>query len=155
MFVNDRESLWTWDQWCFTPQYCTVRLYRAGATWANEINFGMNHALGVGSIAWPVGLQSSVLSLCYDCPWESWWYRICFGMWYLFNTTLELGIEPQTLKSHWLGLTSLPSSLPFPSTSYIYIYMFITLIVSTYSLVNTTHTKLSIPNIHITHLCLT
>ena len=28
-----------------------------GTTWANEVNFGMNHAPGVGSIAQPVDLQ--------------------------------------------------------------------------------------------------
>ena len=37
-------------------------------TWANEINFGMNHAPGAGSIAQPVDLQSNALPLCYECP---------------------------------------------------------------------------------------
>ena len=39
-----------------------------GTTWANEMNFGMNHAPGAGLIARPVDLQSSVLPLCHDCP---------------------------------------------------------------------------------------
>ena len=39
-----------------------------GATWANEINFGMNHAPVAGSIAQPVDQQSSALPLCYDPP---------------------------------------------------------------------------------------
>ena len=33
--------------WCFFwPRFCTVRLYWAGATFANEVNFVMNHAPG-------------------------------------------------------------------------------------------------------------
>ena len=38
-----------------------------GTTWANEMNVNINHALGAGSLAQPVDLQSSVL-LCYGCP---------------------------------------------------------------------------------------
>ena len=37
-------------------------------TWVNEINFSLNHAPGAGSIVCPVALQSSMLSLYYDCP---------------------------------------------------------------------------------------
>ena len=36
-----------------------------GITWANEISLVMNHATGTGSIARPVGQQSSALPLCY------------------------------------------------------------------------------------------
>ena len=35
-----------------------------GATWANEMNFGMNHAPCAGSIAQPVAQQSKALLLC-------------------------------------------------------------------------------------------
>ena len=35
---------------------CTVKLYRAGTTSANEMNFSMNHAPDAGSIARPVDL---------------------------------------------------------------------------------------------------
>ena len=34
-----------------------------GTTWANEMNLGMKHAIGAGSLARPVDLQSSVLPL--------------------------------------------------------------------------------------------
>ena len=37
-------------------------------TWANEMNFVMNHAPGAGSIARPVGQQSSALPLYHGCP---------------------------------------------------------------------------------------
>ena len=40
-----------------------IRLYWAGATWGNEVNFVMNHAPGAGSIARPVDQQSSDLPL--------------------------------------------------------------------------------------------
>ena len=36
------------NEWCFRPRFCTVSIYWAGETWANEINFGMNHAPGAG-----------------------------------------------------------------------------------------------------------
>ena len=57
------------NKWCFRPQFCTVWLYWAGQNWANEMNFGMQHAPGAGSIAQFVDLQSSaLLPLCYVCP---------------------------------------------------------------------------------------
>ena len=37
-------------------------------TWANEMNFVVNHVPGVGSIAQPVDQQSRALPLCYGCP---------------------------------------------------------------------------------------
>ena len=49
-----------WNEWCFRPRFCTVRLYWARTTWANKINFVMNHVLGAGSIAGPVDQQFSV-----------------------------------------------------------------------------------------------
>ena len=36
-------------------------------TWANEMNFIMNHAPGAGSLARPVGKQSSTLPLYLGC----------------------------------------------------------------------------------------
>ena len=39
---------------------------RPGKTCANEMNFGMKHAPGAGSITQPVDLQSSVIPLDYD-----------------------------------------------------------------------------------------
>ena len=36
--------------------------------WADEMNFGMNHAPDAGSIARHLDLQSSALLLYYDCP---------------------------------------------------------------------------------------
>ena len=39
-----------------------------GTTWANEMNFDVNHAPGAGLIARPVDQQSSVLPLCHGCP---------------------------------------------------------------------------------------
>ena len=44
---------------CFRPQLCTVMLYSTGGNLANEVNSGMNHAPGAGSITQPVDLQSS------------------------------------------------------------------------------------------------
>ena len=40
-----------------------VRLYWARLTWANEMNFAINHAPDVGSITRPVDQQSSALPL--------------------------------------------------------------------------------------------
>ena len=40
----------------------------SGSTWADEMNFAMNHAPGVGSIARPVDQQSSTLPLYYGRP---------------------------------------------------------------------------------------
>ena len=37
-----------------------------GIIWANEMNFGMNHTPGSGSVTQPVDLQSSARPLCYD-----------------------------------------------------------------------------------------
>ena len=50
------------------PRLCTgkARLGRE-TTWVNEMNVWMNHAPDAGSIAQPVGLQSSVLQLSYGC----------------------------------------------------------------------------------------
>ena len=42
--------------WCFKLQFCTVRLYWAGKTWANEVDVVVNHTPGAGSIAQPVDL---------------------------------------------------------------------------------------------------
>ena len=39
-----------------------------GTTWANEMNFVMNHAPGAGLLARPVDQQSSALTLSYGCP---------------------------------------------------------------------------------------
>ena len=39
-----------------------------GTTWANGMNFSMNHAPGAALIAWLVDLQSSALPLWYSCP---------------------------------------------------------------------------------------
>ena len=33
------------NEWCVRPPFCTVR---QGTTWANEMNFVMNHAPGAG-----------------------------------------------------------------------------------------------------------
>ena len=61
-----------WNDLCFRPWFCIVRLYWAGATWANEMNFVMNHVPGAGSITQPaVDQQSSVLPLCYGRPLHS------------------------------------------------------------------------------------
>ena len=38
------------NEWCFRPLVCTVRLYWAGTTSANEMNFVLNHVLGAGSV---------------------------------------------------------------------------------------------------------
>ena len=43
------------NDWCFGPRLCTARLNWPETTWANEMNFDMNHALGTGSIARTVG----------------------------------------------------------------------------------------------------
>ena len=42
-----------------------------GTTWANEMNFCMSQAPGAEFIARLVDLQSSMLPLCYDCPYTS------------------------------------------------------------------------------------
>ena len=56
------------NEWCFRPKFCTVRLYWAGANWANEMNFVMNHARGAGLITRPVDQQSSMLPLYHGYP---------------------------------------------------------------------------------------
>ena len=58
------------NDWCFRPQFCTVRLYWSGYNlgWWNEMNFIRSHASGGGSIARPIDLQSSALPLCYAPP---------------------------------------------------------------------------------------
>ena len=48
----------------FRQQFCTVRLYWAGATWANEIN----HALGAGSITRPIDQQSRATTVLRTPP---------------------------------------------------------------------------------------
>ena len=81
----------TMSEWCFRPRFFIVkailgrrqlgRMYNfnillhpaigwkrgpiryTGTTWANEMNFCMNHAPGAGSITHPFNLQSSVLQL--------------------------------------------------------------------------------------------
>ena len=61
------------SEWCFTPQFSTVRLYQARETWANAMSFGMNHAPGAGSITRPIDtLQytlhtTTVPKLLQDC----------------------------------------------------------------------------------------
>ena len=39
-----------------------------GTTWANQMNFVINHAPGAGSTAHPVDQQSSALPLYHGCP---------------------------------------------------------------------------------------
>ena len=58
----------TWKECCFRPRFCNVRLYWAGDTLANKVNFAMNHAPGAGSIAQPADLQSSLLPLYHGRP---------------------------------------------------------------------------------------
>ena len=41
-----------------------------GISWANEMNFVINHAPGAGSLAQPVGPQSSALPLYHGCSRE-------------------------------------------------------------------------------------
>ena len=36
------------NEWCLRAQFCTVT--KPETTWANEMNFGMNHAPGAGLI---------------------------------------------------------------------------------------------------------
>ena len=50
--------------------FALLRLYWGRATWANEMNFVMNHAPGAGSIVRPVDQQSSVLPLYHGCPYK-------------------------------------------------------------------------------------
>ena len=38
------------NEWCLRPQYYTIWLYGAGATWDTEMNFAMNHAPDTGLI---------------------------------------------------------------------------------------------------------
>ena len=39
-----------------------------GTTWANDMNFVMNHVQGAGLINQPVDLQPNTLPLCYGAP---------------------------------------------------------------------------------------
>ena len=72
-FVSNKRN-----HWCFRPRLCIVRLYWAETTWANEMNFLLDHAPGAGSIARPVDKQSNTLPLSYGRPllvlrdYESW-----------------------------------------------------------------------------------
>ena len=47
---------------CSRPRCCTVHKVVLGRkqTWTNEMNSGMKHAPGAGSIARPVDLQSAI-----------------------------------------------------------------------------------------------
>ena len=47
------------NEWCYTEP---------GTTWANEMNFVMNHVSGAGSIARPVDQHYSALLLYHRCP---------------------------------------------------------------------------------------
>ena len=63
---NTITDIWSVNDECYSrPRFC--RLFRAGTTWANEINFVMNHASGAGSIACVVEQLPRVLPLCYGC----------------------------------------------------------------------------------------
>ena len=64
--LQNKYPLYKWL--VFKPRFCTVRLCWAGKTWANEMNFVMNHAPGAGSNAQPADQQSSALPLSYGCP---------------------------------------------------------------------------------------
>ena len=60
------------DQWSVLGHHAALYGYTGpGTTWANEMNFSMNHAPGAGSIAGFVDLQSSTLSLSFGCPFLS------------------------------------------------------------------------------------
>ena len=66
-----------------------------GTTWTNEMDFGMNHALGAGLITRPVDLQSSTLLLCYGClQWARWQNSAACSM--------AAMILPCTLWMEWL-----------------------------------------------------
>ena len=53
----------------FRSRFCTVKAIAGpGTTWANELNFVLNHAPGAGSIARPVDQQSSALPLYHGGP---------------------------------------------------------------------------------------
>ena len=56
------------NDWCFMPKLCHVGYVRLRTTWANEMNFVMNHAPRAGSIARPVDQKSNALPLRYGCP---------------------------------------------------------------------------------------
>ena len=55
-------------------------LYWAGDNLANEMNFGVNHALGAGSIALPTDQQSSALPLYHGCLPTAWTHEMNFGV---------------------------------------------------------------------------
>ena len=54
-----------WIEWCLCQDSALQGCTWPGTTWANEIYFVMNHALGAGSLARPVDQQSSTLPLGY------------------------------------------------------------------------------------------
>ena len=51
----------------FRLGFCSVSFTGRVTTWANVMNFGLNHAPGAGSIPCPVNLQSSALPLFHGC----------------------------------------------------------------------------------------
>ena len=59
---NGQNSNTKLNEECFRPRFYTVKLYTGlGTTWANEVNFAMNHAHGEGSSALNVERQTSAL----------------------------------------------------------------------------------------------
>ena len=52
--AGTKEKYWKLNDWCFRPRCCTVRINWARDKMANEMNIGMNHAPGAGSIAQPL-----------------------------------------------------------------------------------------------------
>ena len=59
----------TRNELCFRPWFCIIYGYAGpGTTWANEMNFLMNHDCSAGSIAWLVDQQSNTIPLYHGCP---------------------------------------------------------------------------------------
>ena len=87
-----------------------VRLYIGpGITWADEMNFVMNHAPGAGFIASPVNQQSSVLPLYHRCPPGLLHNRPSLGIQnYSGSTNVSLTID--SIRSYPLGARHLITS---------------------------------------------
>ena len=66
-----------------------------GITWANEMNFGMKHAPGAGSITRSVDQTSSVLPLPHGCPLLTFYNIVQIENMKSHDTTIQTSYKAQ------------------------------------------------------------
>ena len=108
----------TYKSMVFLAIICTVRLYWAGSTWVNEMNFVMNHAPGARSISRPVGQQFSTLSLnFYLHIWEADGSIHLVGILHYLGVILEVVWIPWDAEPSHLDLGVTEASVRHPSVT--------------------------------------